>query len=520
MISSIKRLLKTKEESEPTKISWTGFYKEGAVNYTQSTAIGELINNILTLCKKGALSYRFQLVIDTITREMWITDNFIGIPKQNMNGLHDLGTSYKTPAILSEHGGGVKSAMAWLCNWFKGGRIVKYISSIDGNDFWKKLPNYANQLSQWFKPQKARNIKIYDTSDRKWKDQLSTGTQLVGIMGEDRCPKSGVWFENLKDKLGAKYFEYLGKTLEVELVWLKDGEFQASYGVNAIEPLKSHKVVEGKPAIDKKKKIGQNEWELDEVFTCPDTLIQVHVKAGWAPHWKNVEEHYKTSKRKDERYNPEVYKTNPYRYAGPNVGLHYCKQWVPIDGGKFKATSRAEAMIGFINIISGIDTVKTKNGIQSSEDLPIFEKNLLNYLKKKGFRVRSRDTYFKTSESEMEETLLKKLKTSKKLRKYLDVDNGEEFDNQWSSHSGTPDIVGLLKSKPVFITEVKKEGGKDLWKACFQGVTYAMEQDLKSLLIVAQDSELQSDIEIKLDIWKQKGWTIRYEQYQHLIGSF
>ena len=47
-----------------------------------------------------------------------------------------------------------------------------------------------------------------------------------------------------------------------------------------------------------------------------------------------------------------------------------------------------------------------------------------------------------------------------------------------------------------------------------------MEQDLKSLLIVAQDSELQSDIEIKLDIWKQKGWTIRYEQYQHLIGSF
>ena len=52
MISSIKRLLKPKEESEPTKISWTGFYKEGAVNYTQSTAIGELINNILTLCKK------------------------------------------------------------------------------------------------------------------------------------------------------------------------------------------------------------------------------------------------------------------------------------------------------------------------------------------------------------------------------------------------------------------------------------------------------------------------------------
>ena len=45
-----------------------------------------------------------------------------------------------------------------------------------------------------------------------------------------------------------------------------------------------------------------------------------------------------------------------------------------------------------------------------------------------------------------------------------------------------------------------------------------MEQDLKSLLIVAQDSELQSDIEIKLDIWKQKGWKIRYEQYQHLFS--
>ena len=120
----------------------------------------------------------------------------------------------------------------------------------------------------------------------------------------------------------------------------------------------------------------------------------------------------------------------------------------------------------------------------------------------------------------MEKTLTKRLRESKKLRIYLGVDGLDDFSNQWESHSGQPDIVGLLKKQPVFICEIKKEGGNDLWKASLQGIAYSMENNLKELLIVAQDDKLPQDLQTKLEIFEQNGWEIRYEQYQHLIGNF
>ena len=51
-------------------------------------------------------------------------------------------------------------------------------------------------------------------------------------------------------------------------------------------------------------------------------------------------------------------------------------------------------------------------------------------------------------------------------------------------------------------------------------MAYSMENNLKELLIVAQDDTLPTDLQTKLDIFEQNGWDIRYEQYQHLIGNF
>lgn len=520
-MSIISNFLNThkKNVSHPTKITWGGWNAEGKVDYDKTTALGELVNNILTLYSSNKnVKYRFQLVIDEVTREIWITDNFTGIRKEHMDAIHDLGKSYVTPAILSEHGSGAKSALTWLMNLSHDGMIKKIISSTDGNDFFEKLPDYESDISKWFTPKKCDPFMVYNTNDKVWEEQQTSGTQFYGIMGIDKVPKSNKWFEFLSTQLGAKYGEYLGKTLEIELIRLKDGIFQSNWAVNPIVPLKSHKPTPDLPCIDSKNKLGADVWEIDEVYICKETSKRVHVRAGWAPEFDLVEQYYKESK--DEKYNPENYKNNPYGYSGSNVGMTYCKQWVPIANGQFKASSRGEAMIGQIDIISGIDTVKTKNGIVRDEDLDIFEEGLAKWLKKKGFRVRARKNNFRISESEMEKTLTKRLRESKKLRIYLGVDNCDEFTNQWESHSGQPDIAGLIKKQPIFICEIKKEGGDDLWKAALQGIAYSMENNLKELLIVAQDDKLPTDLQTKLDIFEQKGWDIRYEQYQHLIGNF
>lgn len=519
MRNMFNRLIgKSEVESQPTKITWSGWNAEGKVDYDKHTAIGELINNILTLQSTNNQKYRFQLTIDEVSGEIWITDNFTGIHKQNMDAIHDLGKSYETSAILSEHGSGAKSALTWLMNLSYNGILNKIVSSVDGNDFYEKLPDYGSDISKWFPPKKCDPFMVYNTIEKVWEEQQTSGTQFYGIMGTDKLPKSNKWYQFLSTQLGAKYGEYLGKTLEIELIRLRDGVLQSHFTVNPIVPLKSHQPTPELPCLDKRNKLGADEWELDEVYTCDKTSKRVHVRAGWAPESELVEQYYIESK--DEKYNPKNYESNPYAYGGSNVGMTYCKQWVPISNGKFKASSRGEAMIGQIDIISGIDTVKTKNGIVRDEDLDVFEEGLATWLKKKGFKVRARKTNFRISESKMEKTLTKRLRESKKLRIYLGVDNCEKFTNQWESHSGQPDIVGLIKKQPIFICEIKKEGGDDLWKAALQGMAYSMENNLKELLIVAQDDTLPTDLQTKLDIFEQNGWDIRYEQYQHLIGNF
>ena len=514
----LNNFFKSNVQSLPTKITWPGWNAEGRVDYDKTTAIGELVNNILTLPKTNGKKFKFQLVVDEITNEIWINDTFIGIPKENMDALHDLGKSYETPAILSEHGSGAKSALTWLMDMKYEGKINKIVSSTDGNDFYEKLPDFNSDISKWFPPTKCDPFMTYNTTEKVWEEQQRSGTQFYGLMASNKISKSNKWFEFLAEQLGAKYGEYLGKTLEIELIRLKDGVLQSNWAVNPIVPLKSHKPTSDLPCIDNKNKLGVDKWELDEVYQCETTSKRVHLKIGWAPEPQLVENYYKESG--DEKYNPIKYNLNPFAYGGSLVGLTYCKQWVPIANGQFKASSRGEAMIGFIDIISGINTVKTKNGIVRDTDLDEFEEGLADYLKKKGFRVRARKNNFRLSESEMEKTLTKRLKESKKLRIYLGVDGLDDFTNQWESHSGQPDIVGLLKKQPVFICEIKKEGGNDLWKAALQGIAYSMENNLKELLIVAQDDKLPQDLQTKLDIFEQNGWEIRYEQYQHLIGNF
>ena len=526
-ISKLKRkkrnmVLEIVDDSRSVKTTWAGWRSMGSVNYNKTTGSRELINNALVNKAFGRM-VNVQLVFDSVQKVMYITDDMEGFPHCHSSGVLaktlDLGESFDTSAILSEHGMGMKSAI----NYFG---IIDYIKSTnDGFDFTAISPDFSKDHAS-FQTYKSDPIERYDALNKCWKVQEKPGAQIKINLSNDQIPGNRGWFTNLKLGLEKSYFDHFGVTLSVDIVWLKDDDYYDSWVCKQHKVLlSSARAVEdgkldenGNPYtyLGKDKKMGANTWDVDEPYNCPETGISVHVKVGRVPTHKNVEKYYKESG--DQTYNPDTYSENPFQYGADTMGLSYCKMGIPITFNNFKASSRSSATIGFIDIKNGIKTTKTKDQIKRTVDVEVFEEGLVKWLKKKGIRVRALAGYHNISESEMEKNLLDKLRRSSKLRKYLDLDNCIEFDDQWSSHSGDADIVGLIQNKKVdTVIEIKKEGSKHLWKALFQGTAYCYDGETKNLLIVAQDPKLPSDIQIKVEIFIQNGWNIRYEQYQKLM---
>ena len=527
-ISKLKRkkrntVIKLVDDSRSVKTTWNGWRSMGSVNYNKTTACRELINNALVNKAFGRI-VNVQLVFDSIQKVMYITDDMEGFPYCHSSGVLaktlDLGESFDTSAILSEHGMGMKSAI----NYFG---IVDYIKSTnDGFDFTAISPDFSKNYAS-FQTYKSDPIERYDVLNKCWKIQEKAGAQIKINLSDDQIPRNRGWFTNLKLGLEKSYFNHLNKTLNVDIVWLKDDDYYDSWICKKHKILlSSARAVEDKRLdendnpytyLGAKNKLAPNVWDVDEPFTCPDTGISVHVKAGRVPTHKNVEAYYRESG--DETYNIDTYSENPFQYGADTMGFSYCKREIPITFNNFKATSRSSATIGFIDIKNGIKTTKTKDQIKRTVDVKIFEENLQSWLKDKKIRVRALTDYHNIAESEMEKKLLDKLRRSSKLRKYLDLNDCVEFDNQWKFHSGDSDIVGLKANKKVHnVIEVKKEGSKHLWKALFQGTAYCYDGGVRKLLIVAQDDKLPSDINIKVDTYIQNGWDIRYEQYQKLMA--
>ena len=493
-------------------ITWDGWRDYGSVNYTKATAVRELINNALVDKKFGRKVY-VQVLIDSKKKKMILTDDFFGFNPYTMNSTMDIGQSYITPAILREHGNGMKTGITWF------GELDYIRSSKDGDDFVELLPDKSKDKAAHMVVKSDDGISRYDIKSQEWIPQQSVGTQICIDLFDNQIPKQSNWWKNLKRDLEKSYFAHLGKdgTLDVELVWVEDdvlkwSEHCVKHNILLSSPIQA----ETKGYLGLKKKLGPNEWCVDEVYVCPDTNITVHIRAGRVPHPKHVKTYYAETFPPLEDYNPEVYNNSPFTYASDTMGLSYCKKWIPISFGNFKATSRSSDLFGLINIIDGIETVKTKDNIKRTVDVEIFEKNLEAWLKKKEIRVRAQATYMSMSETKMENNLLEKLRRSSKLRKYLGYST-DEFDNQWPLHSGIPDIVNLDVKTVKSIIELKKEGNNRLYKGLFQAMVYAEESRVKRILVVAQDDVLPSEIQIKVDILIQSGWEIRYEQYQKLM---
>ena len=497
----------------------------GASHYTIHTAIKEIVNNFivnLNFVQRYKRLVRGQVVIDTTNMKLYVIDDMIGWDETRMTEAMDMGTSFKTPAIMSKYGMGLKHVIPYL------GDLDEIRTSRNGKKYFSMIVDdtsdyYGHKVLKSNEPLQRFNVET-----KVWEKFDGCGSMMVIDLNpskhyfkDKRIPK------NLSELLQNAYKKYLGESVSLEIIWLKEGEVAFHKHCQQHKPLLSaERLIQdnvinpdtNKPYehIDKARKMGPDEWEIDEMYKCPKTGYVVDLQIGFVPHPKNLLKHYEETK--DPKYCPDTYKDNIYRYGGQFKGLTYTQEGVGITGGEF-SMDRKDGIYGTIEIVKGIETTSDKTSIERTLELDIFEDEFTEYLRSKKILVRSTATNNRIDEDEMEEKLMVRLEKSSKLRKYLGVD-GYTFSNQYAGcTSGIPDIVALdgLDVEQVF--EMKKEGGPDIPSAHFQGMSYCKELDKKNLIIVAQDYEIASDIQIKVDIWNNKGWNIRYEQYQTLVSE-
>lgn len=514
---------RNKKESETVGSTWEGFRNKGKVGYSLVDAAGELVNNFLTKTKK----VKGQIVIDTITGDMWTSDNMSGVRDhtQMNEALFMAGASLKTDAILSEHHMGMISS---LC-WWGIHQSTKSCSDSEGRTYICKA-DFDKSIASYFPAEKSDKIQMFNTQSGKWEEHNGVGLQHYVKLYKNNIPKNNSKFTNLTKGLGAKYWYHLGETnkLELEIIKLQNGILVDSWKVKPHKPLLAdpHSLHNGS-SIDKARMMGLNQWTIDgEIFEYGDRIVKVY--AGYAPYDKNVEAHYDDTK--DEVYNPKIYSENPFRFNGELRGLSYSKERVTIGKAAFKASSRDEKVVGFIEIVKGIDTTVTKDDIVRPADMDNFEQALEKWLKGKGLKMRTLNKYNAFDEKTMEKNFVNKFNKSTALRKALGFTKGAKASNKGllgSGKAGIPDACLMVLPNDLIdtIVELKKEGSDRLYKAIVQGFSYAIQNDTNKFMIIAQDQALPDQVQNKIDVMISglrdtdgNSFTFDYYQYQFLMN--
>jgi len=258
------------------------------------------------------------------------------------------------------------------------------------------------------------------------------------------------------------------------------------------------------------------------------TGIVVKYTIGTLPSPEVMDNHFNSAQVFENSYdiNSDSYKETPFRYGSEYTGLSYSKEMIPISFGGFKEErNNVSDLFGYIDIDKdSIPTTKTKDDIVRTEDVLLFEKHFRKHLRNDlGYNVATSKNNPQIDESQMESKLLKRLKNSSKLRKYLGIKTNE-FDNQYTLHCGVLDIVPIVYNDNVVIPvdkilEIKLENTEGrIWKAVVQGMAYGAELNIFDIIIVSLDTDWPSDLKTKVEsIEKHTDFTFRFEQYQKLM---
>ena len=192
--------------------------------------------------------------------------------------------------------------------------------------------------------------------------------------------------------------------------------------------------------------------------------------------------------------------------------------------GAFKPSSRDSSSGGLIEIVRGIKTVTTKDGIVRRGPEKELEDKIRKELKDKNFDARSQTGLPQIKETVMRDRLFEQIKTSEDVRTLLGWGSLDSIDDnkdiEYRCDSGAIDTYNLDGENGI-ILELKNNDAN--FDAGFQALTYAMERYQKTgikhrIILVAKKKDVPSDMEIKLNVWRAQGWDIKYFQYQTLMN--
>ena len=503
--------------------TWSAWRGEGNVDYKHYSALSELIDNFIpdeSYIDLDRDKIHGQVVIDYTNNRIIINDNFCGIPEQSLQPIWDSGKKISKFRRMSEHGKGMIIATNFL------GEFEHIISKhTDGNNWHMVKPHFEsgiaygdNDVAGMESPVNCDSIKFLDVPTMQWINKYNQGTQLSIKLIDNPIPKRKDAFGEMVNKLNFIYGKLLSELdLHIEIIGLESNEVIHYEKLKPNHYLKSS--TKGK-FIDNDKMLGEDNW--DEVFDVEHKGRKVVVYAGYRPKPSVVEKYYKESG--DEKYNPKTYENSPFSYGSEGAGWHYVKNGKIVEMGAFKPSSRDSSSGGLIEIVRGIKTVTTKDGIVRRGPEKELEDKIRKELKDKNFDARSQTGLPQIKETVMRDRLFEQIKTSEDVRTLLgwgSLDSmDDDRDREYRCDSGAIDIYNFDNDKGI-ILELKNNDAN--FDAGFQALTYAMERYQKTgikhrIILVAKKKDVPSDMEIKLNVWRAQGWDIKYFQYQTLMN--
>lgn len=450
---------------------WKGL---GRTDFSFWQLISELIDNTMTVDGKT----HCKITIDTVNKEIIITDDSIGIPGQDLEEVISMGKKVNQgKQLFSFSGIGMKAAICSL-----------------GNDFdLKTKPKTENNVVYTLTPK----FTLHDPSEKKAEfdveykecDITPYGTTLT-IKDIKTYPKNITSFNSMVRYIGATYADYLENgDLKITIKYIQEAGTTRE-DVKPVRPLLSNK----NKIIDSDLMLGENEPEFKNV-SLKGNGWEVLVSAGRKAYPENAKRYYENTSPK--LYN-DVYGTesSPYGWSMSTSGVQFKSSGIGKDVTKGKillfhqlpASSRAESFWCEVSLVSGIEPGMIKSTLnENTQNYHEMKSELDEWLKENKFRQRNlTGTLHYGENKEVRDKWKSSLKDDDTLRHEYGI-SLDKFDQQVSTETelpiGRPDIFIETDIRTI-VVECKKEEIKALNVA--QAASYAVNTDADSIILVAQ----------------------------------
>ena len=375
-------------------------------------------------------------------------DDGIGIGKQYLPELYELGKSIGDKLLMSEVGFGLKVAT------FAMGRLVHMYSKQVGKDCWKLAPMDGTDYFGQNPNDIADMGEIEDLVQENHPQIKESGTYFKLTEVDEKLPvftREDV-FRRYCKKFEGMYYNFLGTYLKLNIEYEdKIRNVTYKHECKSYAPLMSNP----RKVIDVDLKLGENTPIVDgkniPISGYPE--LRVTLTAWHKPTLDEVRKYY--DKTGDETYNPQDYKDSPWFYGRAHSGIALSKRGKILKFGVDKKSSRTERS-GIIVDIEGLKSTMVKTGYEKGiqYDAILHEVNE-ELIKHKFFRRTKTGTLGRIEEEDQDKFVTDILSKDKLwMDKYGIIDPSKQIKQYVRNDVGESDIVildykNILKGKEV-----------------------------------------------------------------------